>query len=144
MQLSKHFTEPIHDISNFDQAVLNKLGVLPKAALEQLENKKYLTPGGRAPSITKPDDSFGVAAGKRLAHLAGSPVPIPLQQLAQSGPGAAASGFIGLPVYGQTYADKAESKRQAELTRMRNDMDPEKRREKERKRREKERQQAQR
>lgn len=139
MQLSKHFTEPIHDIMHPDQATLNKLGVLPKQLGEQLMNKEYLSAGG-SQSIIKPDDSFMTAAGKRLGHLVKSPIPIPVQQGIKQGPEAMALGMIGVPIYGQTYKEREESKKQAALTRLKNDLDPEKRAAKEAKKREKERQ----
>jgi hypothetical protein len=102
----KHYAEGLHWMTSPGQQMLNALGYLPKEVLTQLTNKKYLS-SGWAPSIA-PAGQVGL--GERAAHVVGGTMPISAQQLKDVGPGAALSGFLGVPVYGMTAEQKAEAK----------------------------------
>ena len=94
LQLSKHFMEPIHWLLKPGQQALNKLGYVPKQALEQALNQQYLSTKG-APKIE------GGAMG-RVEHALGGAMPITGQQAFENGVMPALSGFFGFPVYGKT------------------------------------------
>jgi hypothetical protein len=103
---NKHYAEGLHWMTAPGQQMLNALGYLPKEVLTQLLNKKYLS-SGWAPPIADPGE---IGLGKRAAHAAGAAMPITIQQLLQSGPSAALSGFAGFPTQGMTAEQKAEAK----------------------------------
>lgn len=101
LQLSKHFMEPVHWLINPAQQALNKLGYLPKEAMEQALNKQFLSPKG-APPIE----------GSRVGHALQSMTPITGQQAFTQGSMPGLAGFFGLPVYGRTEEQKIEQARE--------------------------------
>lgn len=107
MQLSKHFTEPLEWFISPGQQALNKLGFLPKEAIDQWMGLRYLTSNGDPPPMVsgrKPTIS------DRIAHAFGSMSPI---SLGQNGGGysSAISSALGTPIYGKTPAQRAKDNR---------------------------------
>jgi len=107
VQFSKHAMEPYHWITNPAQQAMNKMGILPKEALTQLEGKEYLSTKGAPPMDT--------SAGGRAMHVLKNLVPINIQQGGRSvfdDPGSALMGEVGMPVYGMT-EDQKEAARES-------------------------------
>jgi hypothetical protein len=94
LQLSKHFMEPIHWLTQTGQQALNKLGYVVSEPLKQAMGVEYLSPKGAPPMDTS-------AAG-RVKHALKGVAPITGQVAATKGLGTAALGFIGVPIYGST------------------------------------------
>lgn len=107
LQLSKHFMEPFHWIQHPGQALINKMGYLPKEFLQQSMSKEYLTARG-GPPMKDP------SIPGRALHALGGMAPITTQQ---TDPKSAALGFVGLPVYGKTKQEKELEKRKRVLER---------------------------
>jgi hypothetical protein len=108
MQWSKHTMEPVHWVTKPAQQAINKLGVLPRESVEQALSVEYLSAKGRMPPMRS-----------RIRHFASNFAPIAIQQGQQGGTGAALAGFAGVPIYGQTEAERErareERKRKKEL-----------------------------
>lgn len=99
MQWSKHTMEPIHWVMRPGQQALNKLGFLPREALDQALKVEYLSASGRMPPMKS-----------RVEHLAKNLSPIAVQQAQQGGATAAVSGFLGAPIYGKTALQRKHDK----------------------------------
>ena len=113
MVFSKQFVEPYHWVSQPGKTALNKLGILPKWAAEQLVGKKYISPR-YSPQMFPEDAAFWTEEfPARVGHTAGKFVPISAQQLVEKGPVAAVAGFLGHPIYGGTKEMKRERKEAA-------------------------------
>lgn len=105
MQFSKQFVEPFHWASDPLKTGANKLGIIPRTAIELMTNRRWVSPYG-APPIWKEDDPKSIRAGKMAMHLTlGKFVPISAQQTVQQGV-AGISGFFGHPVYGKVKESK--------------------------------------
>lgn len=113
MVFSKQFVEPYHWVSQPGKTALNKLGILPRWAAEQLVGKKYISPRYSPPMFPEDAKFWTEELPARIGHTAGKFVPISAQQLVEKGPAAAASGFLGHPVYGETKEMKRERKKAA-------------------------------
>lgn len=100
MQWSKHSMEPIHWLTNPAQQGLNKMGQLPKQAMEQMLHKEYLSAHGQSPEMKE----------SRVAHLAKGISPISVQQNFDAGSSAGIAGFLGAPIYGKTKDQKFKEK----------------------------------
>ena len=110
LQLSKHFMEPFHWLMDPGKAALNKMGYVPKEALEQMTGKEFLTTSGGPPMADK-------SLPGRIWHAMKGMAPIGTQQPSV---GAATAGAIGLPIYGKTKAEERRAKREREQSRRRN------------------------
>lgn len=113
LQLNKHFMEPIHDLMDPANAIVNKAGYLPKEIAEQIFSKEYLTAkrGEKGRTFVGPEMKHPSIPG-RIGHAVKGMVPIPLQQ---SDIGPAISGSMGLPIYGKTDRQKRIEKREKEV-----------------------------
>jgi hypothetical protein len=105
MQWSKHTMEPVHWLTNPMQQFLNKMGILPRQALEQATGVEYLTAHGTSPPMK----------GSRLEHLGKGLTPISVQQNFQAGSSAGMMGMLGMPVYGKTREQRLEERMQKRL-----------------------------
>jgi hypothetical protein len=105
IQWSKHTMEPIHWLTNTMQQFLNKMGILPRQALEQATGVEYLTAHGTSPPMK----------GSRLEHLGKGLTPISVQQNFQAGSSAGIMGMLGMPVYGKTREQRIEERMQKRL-----------------------------
>ena len=99
MQWSKHTMEPVHWVTKPRQQAINKLGMLPREAIEQFEQVEYLSAKGRMPPMKDP-----------VKHLAKNFLPISAQQSDQGGAGSVVAGFAGVPIYGKTAAEKKKER----------------------------------
>ena len=104
MQFSKHMMEPYHWLEHPGQQGLNKLGFIPKQLGEQALGVEYLSAKGKMPPMK---DSPG-------GHLLKSLSPIASQQSVNSGIAGGAAGFLGVPIYGMTKAQREEQRRKRE------------------------------
>lgn len=91
MQWNKHWMEPAQLVTQFPQAEVNKLGIIPKELLEQTFDKQYLSVGGYAPPIDG-----------RIKHAFTSMAPIPFQDLSNSTPTQLLWNLAGRNVIGHT------------------------------------------
>jgi hypothetical protein len=98
-QWSKHTMEPVHWLTKPGQQGLNKLGYIPKVTAEGLFNKEYLSTG----NAPKMQESFPLHMGHRL-------LPISAGQAFDANAGRGIAGFLGTPVYGKTYQQRATEK----------------------------------
>jgi len=107
MQWSKHTMEPVHWVTKPAQQAINKMGMLPRETIEQALNVEYLSAKGRMPPMHS-----------RVRHFASNFAPIAVQQ-SKGGVGEGLAGFAGVPIYGQTDAERErareERKRKKEL-----------------------------
>ena len=104
MQAAKHSFEAFHLMMEPRQALMNKMGTLPKEGVEQMMGVEYLNAKGRMPPMKS-----------RLEHAAKMFVPIGAQQFSQ-GVGTGLSGMLGAPIYGRTkeqVRDAAKAAREA-------------------------------
>lgn len=104
MQWSKHTMEPVHWITKGGQQALNKLGFIPKELANQALGSEYLSTH-TAPPMDK-------SLSGRAMHVLKSVEPIAGQQTfgTSATPGSALSGALGVPIYGKTYAERADAK----------------------------------
>jgi hypothetical protein len=113
LDLSKHFMEMPHALSDPKKFAVNKLGVLPRESLSQVENKKWpvwpdaehMTPTN-PPNITTPGQPWLEKRARELGHVAGMFAPIPAQQIIQGHPSAALAGMAGASVRGMADDEK--------------------------------------
>lgn len=114
MQWSKHSMEPIHWLTQPGQQALNKLGFIPKEIANQALGTEYLTSKGGGPRM----DTSLVGRGE---HVLKSMAPIAAQQAfgGQAASGGGISGFMGAPIYGKTYAERAALKEERRMKRLR-------------------------
>ena len=105
IQWSKHAFEPVHWVEHPGQQALNKLGFLPKEALNQMLGTEWLSTAGKM----KPMDT---SLTGRLAHAAKSLEPIAMQQALSPAAdlGSIGSGFVGVPIYGKKTPQVLEEK----------------------------------
>ena len=108
LQWSKHTMEPIHWILKPGQQGLNKLGILPKEALEQILDVDYLSTKGNMRPME----------GDRVAHAAKKLLPISVGQSFEAGAESGWMGFAGMPVYGRSYAQQSEDRLRRRLERL--------------------------
>ena len=94
MVFSKQFSEPFHWVMDPGKTMANKMGVLPKEFLSQLQSRDYFS-AQYAPAM---EDT---SVTGRMQHAGKNFVPIFVQQLINSGPAAGTSGFLGHPIYGE-------------------------------------------
>lgn len=119
MQLSKHFMEGIHWITDPDKTLANKLGTIPAELISQLTNKQYVSSKGAPDIVPKEKQDFlhkqnlaeqkSKALGLRLEHLASRFSPITGQALMNQTPESALSGFLGVPILGKTTEEKQKA-----------------------------------
>jgi len=105
MQATKHAMEFIHFASDTDKFISDKLGFLPKAAVVGVGGLEYAGPD--APKLEDPSlGGRAKAIGKTLL-----PFNVQAYQGAPEGEGLKRTilGTIGMPVYGQTKAQKAKA-----------------------------------
>lgn len=95
LQWNKHWTEPYDIMRRPAQSALNKMGIFPREALEQIFDKEYLSTTGTAPPIQD-----------RLSHLAKSVVPIPFENIGEQSPQQLMWNIAGRNVIGQPTQDK--------------------------------------
>lgn len=108
MQWSKHTMEPAHWLTKPGQQAINKLGILPREAIEQGLDVEYLSAKGRMPPMKS-----------RLGHLAKNVAPIAVQQGSEGSGASVVSGFAGVPIYGKTAEEKRAAKEEARRERNR-------------------------
>lgn len=122
MQLSKHFMEGIHWMTDPDKTIANKLGTVPSEFISQITNKQYISPRG-APDIIAPESELEKLLGtnkginkkaknllKRVEHMAGRFAPITAHSMANQPIESSISGFLGVPIYGQTPEQSLQQK----------------------------------
>lgn len=114
LQLSKHFMEFFHWLQHPGKAIINKMGYIPKEFMSQAMGKDYITVGGGPEMPGIKDKGFIEQIPPRIGHALKGLTPITTQ--AQT-PEAAGLGFIGLPIYGKTKAEKEHDKRKREIER---------------------------
>ena len=112
MVFSKQFVEPYHWLTKPGKTAVNKTGILPRWAAEQMLGKKYISPRYSPPMFPKDADFWTEEFPARIGHTAGKFAPISAQQLAEQGPAAAAAGFLGHPIYGETKEMKEDRRRE--------------------------------
>lgn len=95
LQWNKHWTEPYQMMLHPMQSVVNKMGVFPREALDQITHKEYINTSGYSPDMKD-----------RLSHLAGNVVPIPFQNLGQQSPQQVMWNLVGRNVLGHPTEDK--------------------------------------
>ena len=122
LQLSKHFMEGIHWLTDPDKALNNKLGFLVSEFESQRTNKQYLSGEGSpdiAPERTKRDEILNPESkaatklkntGKRALHVAEMFVPITMLSALKNSPETTVAGFSGFQVLGKTPEQKQEEK----------------------------------
>lgn len=104
MQLNKHFMEGLHWITDPGKTLSNKIGPIPSEVIEQMTNKKWISPNG-APAITtaKPKDPLAkrlvINSKDRLVHTMKKFVPISVNTTVDQSPEQALGGFVGTPIY---------------------------------------------
>lgn len=100
LQWNKHWMEPYDIARHPAQAVINKMGIYPREAIDQLLGKEYINTSGYSPPMKD-----------RLAHAAKTAVPIPFQGLSEQTPQQLMWNIAGRNVLGhptQTPEYKAE------------------------------------
>ena len=105
MQATKHAMEWVHAGANTDKFIADKLGFLPKAAVVGVGGLEYAGPD--APKLEDPSlGGRAKAIGKTLL-----PFNVQAYQGAPEGEGLKRTilGTLGMPVYGQTKAQKAKA-----------------------------------
>ena len=108
LQWSKHTMEPVHWMQKPGQQGLNKLGILPKEALEQILDVDYLSTKGNMRPME----------GDRVAHAAKKLLPISVGQSFEAGAESGWMGFAGMPVYGRSYEQQSEDRLRRRLERL--------------------------
>jgi hypothetical protein len=117
MQPMKHAAEPYHWLATPLKTLANKMGIIPKSLVIATTDLEYAAPG--APKRKEPGvaGAVGAAAGQVLPFSVQSAMEAPTGEAAKR----AALGALGVPVYGQTKAERAAAqrrrKREAELRR---------------------------
>lgn len=106
MQWSKHTMEPVHWITKPGQQAANKLAYIPRELLNQLMGTEYLSTSGHAPRMQS-----------RLGHAVKALSPISVQQSFEQGEGSGIAGFLGSPIYGKTYQQRATEREIRKLER---------------------------
>ena len=109
MQASKHFMEPFHWLLNPRQQALNKLSFAVKEPLEQVMDREYLS-AHDAPRMGLKQKGEEISLGDRAAHLAKKMNPIAVQQSWEGSVGKGVAGFMGYPIYGKSYEERAAAK----------------------------------
>lgn len=104
MLLDKALTDPakLFDVAQpkiMGQAILSKGSPLLATALQQIENRQFLTPYGDAPPIASRNDPPLLWWSKRLGNVLQAPAPIILEQELQDPGLAPLAGFFGAPIY---------------------------------------------
>ena len=105
MQWSKHMMEPVHWLQKPMQQAANKLGFMPKEVINQLTGKQYISAKGNAPPMD-------TSVTGRLSHIGKAMLPISAQQGlgSNASAGGTLSSTLGVPIYGRTYAERAQAK----------------------------------
>jgi hypothetical protein len=104
MQFSKHFMEAAEWLRDPVQTADNKLGFIPRTAIEVGINKQYVSAHDSAPDL---EDRAGMIANQFL--------PINVQQGKAGGGPESALGLVGMPIYGKTADQKIEAKKDKRL-----------------------------
>jgi len=97
LQWSKHTMEPVHWGTRPGQQAVNKMGILPKEALEQALNVDYLSTKGNMRPME----------GSRIEHAAKKMLPISAASSFESGAESGLLGFAGIPIHGRKKSDIA-------------------------------------
>jgi hypothetical protein len=108
MQWSKHTMEPVHWLTNPAQQALNKMGVMPRQAMEQALHVEYLSAKGKMPAMEE----------SRAEHLFHGISPISVQQNFDAGGSAGIAGFLGAPIYGKTPGQKMSDQMKKDIEKM--------------------------
>lgn len=94
LQWNKHWMEPYQIMAHPIQSVINKMGILPREAIEQIVHKEYINTSGYSPDMKD-----------RLAHAAKTAVPIPFQGLSEQTPQQLMWNLAGRNVLGHDTSD---------------------------------------
>lgn len=100
MIFSKQFVEPWHWLEKPGQTAINKMGILPKTALELGKGVKYFTGRSSDPPLYADDASFWEKQYANAGLIGKKFTPIFAQQVADQGVSGVA-GFLGHPIYGK-------------------------------------------
>lgn len=114
MQLSKHLMEGFEFMQNPAQTIVNKSAQVPREVYDQLFDKEYPSVHD-APPIVPKGTGAGRAAQLRIEHAVNTIVPIGVNQFARQGLAAGVAGMLGVPIYGQTDAQKRTARLQKAL-----------------------------
>jgi hypothetical protein len=112
MQASKHFMEPIHWLLNPRQQALNKLSFIAKEPIEQAMDKEYLS-AQDAPRMGLKRKGETISLADRIAHATKKMNPIAVQQSIEGSATKGVAGFLGYPIYGKSYEERAAAKEEA-------------------------------
>lgn len=107
-QVSKHFMEPFHWLLDPKKQLMGKASFLVKETASQLGDSEYWSPKG-APRMGQTPKEQDVSLTTRLAHAGKQFTPISAQGFEADNPTKAAWSIGGMPVYGKTYAEKADA-----------------------------------
>lgn len=112
MQYSKHTMEPVHWLTQPVKQGLNKLGQIPKEAINQMLDTEYLSP--------RTDRTGSVVAGPKMKEsrpqqALQSMSPIGVQQLSEGGAAAGVMGALGMPIYGKSRGEVERAKQLKKL-----------------------------
>lgn len=97
LQWSKHTMEPVHWLQRPGQQAVNKMGILPKEALEQTLGVDYLSTKGNMRPMEE----------ERLQHAAKKLLPISAASSFETGAESGLLGFAGIPIHGRRTSDIA-------------------------------------
>lgn len=98
MQFSKHFMEPFEWLREPIQTAANKLAFIPRASVEIMTNKQYISVHDTAPDIES-----------RAQTIAEMFLPINAQQGLAGGGAESLLGLVGMPIYGKTPEQKEQA-----------------------------------
>lgn len=96
LQWNKHWLEPYQIAAKPAQAVISKMGIFLREAIEQLTHKEYINTSGYSPDMKD-----------RLSHAAKTAVPIPFQGLSEQTPQQLMWNVAGRNVLGHDTTDPA-------------------------------------
>jgi RNA polymerase sigma-70 factor (ECF subfamily) len=121
-QVSKHFWEPVHWVTNFRQQLMNKSSFLVKEAGAQLLNADYLSTH-KTPTMGDTPLKPGMSTEEMLEATKGNPTlqdraahaargfsPITLQQNWEGTGASGLGGFLGSPTFGKSAEQKVTQK----------------------------------
>lgn len=100
MTFSKQFVEPYHWLEKPGQTAINKMGILPKTALELSKGVKYFSGRASDPPLYTEDAGWIEKRAAEAGLLTKKFTPIFAQQVADQGVSGFA-GFLGHPIYGK-------------------------------------------
>lgn len=100
MTFSKQFVEPWHWLTEPGQTAINKMGILPKTALELSKGVKFFSGRSSDPPLYADDADFWEKRFAEAGLIGKKFTPIFAQQVADQGVSGIA-GFLGHPIYGK-------------------------------------------